>query len=169
MRTASAWLLLRVSVILSEGPGASERADAPVSRAGSGRGEPEQRLRTDQTDVVAERRWHDPDAPSRNRERDALDLPPGGFEPAVALGAREAAADDDELRVEDVDEADGRGRERAPGTLHDRGRVLVARVLRRGNIACLKGRRRKASGKLRQPGRTAALDREPRLAGDAAP
>src|SRR3990170_5688458 len=80
-------------------------------------GEPEghEGLRPEEADVVAQAGRHDAHAPGGYAEAEALDLPTGGGEPALALVARHAAPDDDELGVEDVHEADTDGGEGAAG------------------------------------------------------
>src|SRR3990172_784310 len=80
-------------------------------------GEPQSHegLRPEEADVVAQAGRHDAHAPGGDAEAEALDLPTGGGEPALALVARHAAPDDDELGVEDVHEADTDGGEGAAG------------------------------------------------------
>src|SRR3990170_7551983 len=106
-------------------------------------GEPEghEGLRPEEADVVAQAGRHDAHAPGGYAEAEALDLPTGGGEPALALVARHAAPDDDELGVEDVHEADTDGGEGAAGALHDGRGVGIAALLGLGHVARLEARR----------------------------
>src|SRR5665811_179245 len=94
---------------------------------------------THESDVIPERGWHDPGAPCGNPERLSRHHFTSRFKPAITLARGERPPDDDECRVEDVDETHARPGKRIARVRHDRRRDRVARHLGLRDLARPKG------------------------------
>ena len=104
------------------------RAPTVVPQAGLHEG-----LAAGQADISSELGRDKPDPGAGNPERAPTDLVPGRSEKPLALVLGDRAADDDQVRVEGVDEACAGHREGPPGTGHERRTGRIAGLLTLGH------------------------------------